>query len=85
MEAQSQGPACLSTWGSAAPELIEDGLTGLLVPPDDEAALADALQRSIADAELRARLGRSGHRRIRAGFSHDRGIDQLIARFATAA
>ncbi len=85
MEAQSQGLACISTWGSAASELIEDGVTGFLVAPDDEAALADALQRSIADAELRARLGRHGHRRMRAAFSHERGIDQLIAKFSTAA
>ena len=85
MEAQSQGLACLSTWGSAASELIEDGVTGLLVAPDDEAALADALRRSIADPGLRARLGGNGHRRVRAAFSHERGIDQLIAKFATAA
>ena len=85
MEAQSQGLACLSTWVSAAPELIEDGVTGLLVAPDDEAALADALGRSISDPGLRARLGGNGHRRLRAAFSHERGIDQLIAKFATAA
>ena len=85
MEAQSQGLACLSTWVSAAPELIEDGVTGLLVAPDDETALADALRRSIADPGLRARLGGNGHRRLRATFSHEGGIDQLIAKFATAA
>lgn len=41
------------------PELIEDGETGLLVPPGDADALAGALRRLAADAPLRARLGRS--------------------------
>ena len=81
MEAQSQGLACLSTWVSAVPEVIEDGHTGVLVAPDDERALAAALQRLIADPRLRARLGAEGCRRVRAEFSHEPGIASLLARF----
>lgn len=82
MEAQSQGLACLSTRVAAIPELIEDGVTGTLVPPDDPAALAAALERLIRDAELRRRLGAAGARRVRESFAMEAGIDALMARFA---
>src|SRR6185295_7457362 len=54
MEAQSQGLACVSTRLPSIAELIEDGVTGLLVPPEDPAALASALERLIATPGLRA-------------------------------
>jgi glycosyltransferase involved in cell wall biosynthesis len=81
MEAQSQGLACLSTRISAIPELIVDGKTGLLVPPDDPGALASALERLIRLPALRSRLGDAGTRRVRESFSHQRNIDKLAARF----
>jgi len=81
MEAQSQGVACLSTAVSAIPELIEDGVGGLLVPPDDVAALGSALQDLIKDPTLRQRLGAAGQNRVRNEFSMDGGIDRLMARF----
>ncbi|GAB4359943.1 MAG: glycosyltransferase family 4 protein [Kiloniellaceae bacterium] len=77
MEAQSQGLACLSTRVAAIPELIEDGATGALVPPDDPAALAAALARLIADPAERRRLGGAGQQRIRADFDMNGGIDTL--------
>ena len=82
MEAQSQGLACLATDVSAIPELIENGRSGVLVPPDDEAALADALQALIADPARRARLGVEGALRVRTAFAFDLGIDALAHRFA---
>jgi glycosyltransferase involved in cell wall biosynthesis len=81
VEAQSQGLACVSTRVSAVSELIEDGVNGLLAAPDDEMALAGALERLIIEHALRARLGRNGCERVRTEFSHERGIDQLMARF----
>lgn len=45
------------------PESVEDGVTGLLVPPDDAAALAAALGRLLEDRELAARLGAAGRER----------------------
>ena len=81
MEAQSQGLACISTQLSAIPELIEDGVTGVLVAPDDETSLTAALARLISDPGLRARLGEAGFRRVRDKFSHEQGADQLARRF----
>jgi glycosyltransferase involved in cell wall biosynthesis len=84
MEAQSQGLACVSTELSAIPELIEDGVTGLLVPPDEELPLAEALGRLISDPDLRARLGEAGFRRVRARFSCEQGVETLARKFGLA-
>ncbi len=80
MEAQSQSLACLSTSISGIPELIDDGASGVLVAPNDRAALARALEELIAAPERRARLGRNGFARVRAEFSMQRGIDKLTER-----
>ena len=54
----------VSTRISGIPELVEDGVTGLLVPPADSAALADALERLARDPELGHRLGRAGRAKV---------------------
>lgn len=81
MEAQACALACLSTRVSAIPELIADGDTGRLVPPDEPAALAGALEGLIRQPAERARLGLAGQARVRQAFGMDTGIDQLAARF----
>ena len=79
MEVQSQALACVATAVSAIPELIRDGETGLLVPPDNVPALAQALERLIRDPVLRQRLGAAGEARVRSVFEHDATIDDLLA------
>jgi glycosyltransferase involved in cell wall biosynthesis len=81
MEAQSQGLACLSTRVSAVPELIEDGVTGVLVDADDSEALAAALERLIADPSRRAELGSAALQRVQADFSLEAGIGAIAGRF----
>jgi glycosyltransferase involved in cell wall biosynthesis len=81
VEAQSQGLAVVATRVSAVPELVEDGVNGLLVAPGDRAGLADALARLIGDPASRARFGRAGEARIRRDFALATGIDRLAAKF----
>jgi glycosyltransferase involved in cell wall biosynthesis len=81
MEAQSQRLACVATRVSAIPELIEDGVTGLLVPPDDPDALAHAMDRLLSDPGLRLRLGEAGQMRVHDQFSHEASIGALARRF----
>jgi glycosyltransferase involved in cell wall biosynthesis len=57
LEAQACGAPVIAARVGGLPEVVVDGETGLLVPPDDPAALADAARR--ADPEARARLGRA--------------------------
>ena len=84
IEAQSQRLACVSTDVSAIPELIEQDVTGLLVPPGKPIALAETLERLIRDPEERARLGAAGEHRVRRLFSMEAGIDLLARRFGLA-
>ncbi len=56
--------------------MIVDGETGLLVPAGDVAALADAMQRLLADPDLRERLGEAARRRAEL-FTADRAIPRL--------
>ncbi|MBL8707755.1 MAG: glycosyltransferase family 4 protein [Rhodospirillaceae bacterium] len=81
MEAQSQRVACIASNISGIPELIVDHETGLLVPPEDAAALAAAITRLIDDPALRQRLADAGFSRVRARFAMEAGIDDLERRF----
>jgi glycosyltransferase involved in cell wall biosynthesis len=60
-EAMAAGLPIVSTVEVGVPEMVDDGDNGLLVPPDDHAALAGALGRLLGDPVLRARMGRRGH------------------------
>ena len=62
------------------PEVVVDGETGLLVPSDDVAALADALGRLTADAALRSRMGDAARIRAETKFS----VQRMAAEFEDA-
>ncbi len=64
MEAMAMEIPCVSTWITGVPELIRDGIDGILVPPADAAAFASGLARLIDDPELRRRVGVAGRARI---------------------
>ena len=77
LEAQSQALPCIATDLPGIVELIEDGRTGLLVPPGKRPALAAALERLIRSPELRRQLGTAGEARIRRDFDMRAGIEFL--------
>ena len=81
VEAQTQGLACVATRVSAIPELIRDGLTGVLVEPEAPEPLARALQALIADPARRAALGSAGRARAAAEFSLDGNFERLAEKF----
>ncbi len=83
MEAQSQQLACVATNVSAIPELIIDGDTGILVPPDNPEKLCLEITRVIENPVLRQTLGKAGEQRVRSSFTLDAGINDLSKRFDT--
>lgn len=70
-EALYLGKPVVASRVGGIPEIVTDGVDGLLVPPADSAALAEALARLIDDPLLRARLGGAGSERVRQSFSFE--------------
>jgi len=68
-EAMACGAPVVATTAGAFPEVIESGTSGLLVPPRDAPALADAIERLLDDFVLRRKLGRAARQRIADHFS----------------
>lgn len=79
MEAMACGTPTIGTDAGGVPELIRDGIDGLLVPPKDPEALADALMRLAGDPALALRLSGNGRTRIVEHFSAARGAETLMA------
>jgi glycosyltransferase involved in cell wall biosynthesis len=69
LEAMATGRAVVGCRVGGVPEVVEEGKTGLLVPPEDPAALADAIRSLLADGGLRARMGAAGRQSVVAGYS----------------
>jgi len=68
VEAMASGVPVVATKISGIPELITDGIDGLLVNEHDPAALAGAIERVLIDSELAEQLGRAGRRRVEREF-----------------
>jgi glycosyltransferase involved in cell wall biosynthesis len=63
MEATSMGMPIVATSVGGVPQVVTDGVEGLIVPPGDPQRLADAVQRLVTDPELRERLGRASRQK----------------------
>ena len=77
LESMAAGLPVVATSVGGNPEIIEDGVNGLLVPPKDPRALSSSILRVLKDSELARRLARAGQERMRAEFSFDRLIAEL--------
>jgi glycosyltransferase involved in cell wall biosynthesis len=75
VEAGLAGRPVVASAMGGLPEVIDDGRNGLLVPPEDPAALAAALLAVLGDRELAVRLGTAGRARAERDFALDRHVD----------
>ena len=82
LEAMAGGRPVVGTAVGGTPELIEDGETGLLVPRRDPAALANAVERLLADPAFAARLGVAARHRVETRFTPDASVKRLLALYA---
>ena len=85
MEAASQDLPILATAFAGTPEFITSGTHGLLVPPGDPAALAEALQALAQEPGLRRRLATAARARLVRDFAMEAGIATIAARLAASA
>ena len=79
IEAMAFGLPVVATTAGGLPEVVDDGVTGILVPPGDSQALSDALMRLLRDPDLRRRMGRAGQERVRSEFTVDQIVPKTLA------
>lgn len=78
LEAMRAGKAIVATTVGGNGESITDGVEGLLVPPSDSVALADALEKLLSDSELRERLGQNARNRFEREFTETAMMKGLV-------
>lgn len=79
LEASAAGLPIVASNIGGIPEVVADGASGVLVPPDDAAGLARAICQLTENEWLAARYGQEGRRRFEARFTIDRMIDATLA------
>lgn len=77
LEAMGSGLPVVTTDEGAIPEMVRDGVDGLICPKGDSKVLADALERLLSDAALRTQMGESGQARYRERYT----LEQFEKRF----
>lgn len=80
MEALASGRPVVTTSISGIPELVENDVNGILVPPGDAAGFAAALERVLSDPAMRTEMGRRGQEKVRAEFTLEECTRMLVAR-----
>lgn len=85
LDAMACAKPIVATAAGGIPEIIEDGVNGLLVPPRDHHAMAAAIVRLLTDAPLRDQLGKVGLARVRERFTVERMVAETVAVYARVA
>lgn len=85
LEAAASARAIIATDVPGCREVVEDGVTGILVPPRDSVALADAIQRLVAQPELRRALGAAARLKALEKFSDKMLAAQTVAAYPAIA
>jgi glycosyltransferase involved in cell wall biosynthesis len=78
LDAMSCGKAVVGTRTGGIPEAVREGETGLLVPPHDEGAMAEAIVRLLQDQALRARFAAAGRKQAAEYFGVDRMVSETL-------
>ena len=76
LDAMACARPIVATTAGGIPEIVEDNVNGLLVPPRDQTALANAIVRALNDAGLRRRMGEAGLARVHERFSVEKMVER---------
>jgi glycosyltransferase involved in cell wall biosynthesis len=83
VEAMAAGKPVIATNTSSMPEIVRDGVDGLLVPPGDVQALSQAIARLLQNPQLAKQMGENGKKRVEEKFTKERMIEEIEALFAS--
>ena len=83
LDAMACGKAIVATTAGGIPEVVQDGVNGLLVPPRDHHAMAEAIVRMLKDPALRARMGAAGASLAKTRFSAERMVEETLKAYGT--
>ncbi len=79
LEAMASGLPCVTTEvGTGTSWVVQDGVTGLVVPPHDPEALAKAIRRLLEDRHLRLEMGKAARARVESEFTQERMVQGVI-------
>lgn len=78
IEGMAAGKPVVATLGGGVPEVVIDGVTGIMVPMGDGCAMAEAVLRLARDSQLRAEMGRRGRERVMAHFTIEKTADKVM-------
>jgi L-malate glycosyltransferase len=85
LDAMAASRPIVATRAGGIPEIVEDGLNGVLVPPRDHREMARQIVRLLGDAALRQRMGEAGLARVRKDFTVERMVERTAAVYARVA
>lgn len=80
-EAMATGLVSIGTWHAGTPELIEDGVSGFLVPAKDSSALAEKIKYAIKHTELWESIGLAARKKVEEEFETKKSVDELEQMF----
>jgi glycosyltransferase involved in cell wall biosynthesis len=81
IEAMAFGLPVVATTAGGLPEVVEHGVTGILISPGDPQGLSEAIMELLGDPTLRVRMGQAGREKVIAEFTIDRIVEQNISLF----
>lgn len=84
IEAMAAGVCAVASRSAGPAEIIADGVDGVLFTPGSPADLASALRRLLCDDELRSRIAESGLETVRASYTIERQVAQLVDAYLDA-
>jgi glycosyltransferase involved in cell wall biosynthesis len=84
IEAHAAGRPVVASATGGTEDWLEDGQSGLTVPPADARALARALEELLRDPDMQARMGAAGRASVAARFSRERHVEALLRAYRTA-
>ena len=82
IEAMAMELPVLSTEVTGVPEIVENGVSGLLIQPNNVTALAEGLEKLMQDPKLRKKLGQAARKRVEERFNIKRNVVKRLKLFA---